>query len=41
VAPSQPVTIFFRVWKKWATLERDLSVNLDAIEVRRCQPVGE
>ena len=41
VAPSQPVTIYIRVWKKWATLERELNVNLDGIALRSCQPVGE
>jgi VCBS repeat-containing protein len=41
VAPSQPVTLYIRVWKKWATLERELTVNLDGIAVRRCRPVEE
>jgi len=36
VAPSQPLTLFIRAWKKWATPERELDVNLDAIMLRRC-----
>jgi len=36
VAPSQPLTLFIRTWKKWATLGRELDVNLDAITFRRC-----
>ncbi len=38
VAPSQPLTLFIRVWKKWATTGRELDVNLDAMELRRCDP---
>ncbi len=30
-APSDKVTIFIRVWKKWATLGRELDVDLDSI----------
>lgn len=36
VAPSQQVTIFFRIWKKWPTTERELDVNLDGITLLRC-----
>ena len=36
VAPSQPLTLYIRAWKKWATAGRELDVNLDAIALRRC-----
>jgi LysM repeat protein len=29
-APSDNITLFIRVWKKWGTAYRDLEVNLDA-----------
>jgi LysM repeat protein len=32
-APSDKITLFIRVWKKWATAYRDLEVNLDAISL--------
>jgi LysM repeat protein len=38
IAPSSRVTIFVRIWKKWATTGRELDVNLDAIALRACQP---
>ena len=37
IAPSSQVTIFVRIWKKWATTGRELDVNLDAIALRACQ----
>jgi hypothetical protein len=33
-APSTQVTIFFRAWKKWSTLSRELDVNLDSISLK-------
>jgi hypothetical protein len=36
VAPGQPLTLFIRAWRKWATPGRELDVNLDAITLRRC-----
>ena len=33
VAPSPKVTIFIRVWKKWATPSREIDVNLDGISL--------
>jgi len=33
MAPSNHVTIFFRVWKKWGTAYKELDVNLDAISL--------
>jgi hypothetical protein len=33
-APSTQVTIFFRAWKKWRTLGRELDVNLDSISLK-------
>jgi len=36
VAPSQPLTLLIRAWKKWATPGRELDVNLDGIALRRC-----
>ncbi|MCX6033289.1 MAG: LysM peptidoglycan-binding domain-containing protein [Chloroflexi bacterium] len=32
-APSDKLTLFIRVWKKWGTAYRDLEVNLDAISL--------
>jgi hypothetical protein len=32
-APSSNITIFFRVWKKWSTLGRELDVNMDSISL--------
>jgi len=34
VAPSDTITLFFRVWKKWPTAKRELDVNLDGISLR-------
>ena len=33
-APSSEITLFVRVWKKWATLDRELDVNLDGITLK-------
>lgn len=30
-APSNKITLFIRVWKKWGTVYKELDVNLDAI----------
>ena len=35
-APSSRITLFFRVWKKWGTVQRELNVDLDDIVLRRC-----
>lgn len=32
-APSSQITLFFRVWKKWGTVYKELDVNLDAISL--------
>jgi LysM repeat protein len=32
-APSDRITLFIRVWKKWGTVYRELDVNLDAISL--------
>jgi hypothetical protein len=32
-APASRVTLFIRAWKKWATVEKELDLNLDAISV--------
>jgi hypothetical protein len=32
-APASRITIFFRAWKKWATVQRELDVNLDGISL--------
>lgn len=32
-APATKVTLFIRVWKKWATTDRELDVNLDNISL--------
>jgi len=32
-APASRLTLFFRAWKKWATVDRELDLNLDAISV--------
>lgn len=32
-APSDKITLFIRVWKKWGTVYRELDVNLDAISL--------
>ncbi len=32
-APSRRVTVFFRVWKLWATLDREVDVNIDAVSL--------
>jgi hypothetical protein len=36
VAPSQPLTLFIRAWKKWPISGGELAVNLDGIALRRC-----
>ncbi len=33
-APSEQITLFVQVWKKWATVERELDVNLDSLVLR-------
>ena len=33
-APSSKITLYIRVWKKWATLDRELDVNLDGITLK-------
>ncbi len=33
-APSPRITLFLRVWKKWATTDRELDWNLDAITLK-------
>ena len=30
-APTGTITLHLRVWKKWATINRELDVNLDEI----------
>jgi len=37
-APGEDVTIWFYALKKWATLERELDVNLDNVTLRLCRP---
>ncbi len=32
-APSDKITLFVRVWKKWGTVYKELDVNLDAISL--------
>jgi hypothetical protein len=33
---NSKLTVFFRAWKKWATPDRELDVNLDAITLNQC-----
>lgn len=33
VAPSDVITLYFRVWKKWGTYNKEFDVNLDAISL--------
>jgi LysM repeat protein len=33
VAPSDKITIYIRVWKKWGTTQKEIDVNLDAISL--------
>lgn len=35
-APSDKIVLAFRAWKKWGTVQRELDVNLDAIQVSPC-----
>jgi len=37
-APSNQITLFFRVWKKWGDPQQELDVNLDEISLRACVP---
>jgi hypothetical protein len=37
-ASADSATLFIRAWKKWATSERELDVNLDTIALRKCEP---
>ena len=37
VAPSDKVVLAVRAWKKWGTVQRELNVNLDAINVVPCE----
>ncbi|NLF15482.1 MAG: hypothetical protein GX597_27150, partial [Anaerolineaceae bacterium] len=37
-APGEDVTIWLYALKKWATLERELDVNLDNATLRLCRP---
>ena len=37
-APSAMTTIWLMAIKKWATLERELDVNLDNVQLRACRP---
>jgi hypothetical protein len=36
-APTSTITLHLRVWKKWATVNRELDVNLDEITLRGFQ----
>jgi hypothetical protein len=38
-ATSDRMTVFIRVWKKWATAYKELDVNLDAISLKGAVPV--
>jgi LysM repeat protein len=40
VAPSDKVVIAVRAWKKWGTVQRELNVNLDAIQLVQCGSGG-
>jgi LysM repeat protein len=33
VAPSDKITLFVRVWKKWGTTQKEVDVNIDAISL--------
>jgi hypothetical protein len=33
-APTSRVTLFIRAWKKWATVQRELDINLDGISLQ-------
>ncbi|HEX9118425.1 MAG TPA: hypothetical protein VGA61_20330, partial [Anaerolineae bacterium] len=39
VAPSNKITLFFRVWKKWGNYNKELDVNLDSISLFGPGPV--
>jgi len=41
VAPSSKVTLFVRAWKKWATPERELDVNVDAVRLVLAPPEAQ
>jgi len=36
LGPGDSATLFIRAWKKWASSNRELDLNLDAISLRRC-----
>lgn len=36
--PSEKMTLFLRVWKKWAIPDRELDVNLDGVTLHACWP---
>lgn len=38
VAKTQRMTVFVRVWKKWATTEREIMANLDGISLKGAMP---
>jgi hypothetical protein len=40
LGPGESATLCIRAWKKWATPNRELDVNLDAIALRRCEPLS-
>ena len=33
IAPSDQITLFIRVWKKWGTTQKEVDVNLDSISL--------
>jgi hypothetical protein len=37
-APAEEITLFFRVWKKWGTVNRELDANLDGITLKGAVP---
>lgn len=41
VAPSRKVTLFIRVWKKWATPEREVDVNIDSVRLVLAPPEAQ
>ncbi len=40
VAPSDQIVVALRAWKKWGTVQRELNVNLDAVQVVPCGGSG-
>lgn len=41
VAPSSKVTLFIRAWKKWATSNRELDVNIDDVRLVLAPPEAQ